>query len=154
MSTPDFFRSRLDAMIDLRHPLAVLANRMPRSLIEATLTPMFERRAREGRMSAEVDLFGVTPKLAGAGVSAAERPRLSVRLMVGLLYLKHAYNESEAPRVRRRPPSLALRRACVQRLFPIVSVLCFGRRDIAEWAEQATLVIPMDPFECRQFDCF
>jgi len=25
MSTPDFFRSRLDAMIDLRHPLAVLA---------------------------------------------------------------------------------------------------------------------------------
>ena len=24
MSTPDFFRSRLDAMIDLRHPLAGL----------------------------------------------------------------------------------------------------------------------------------
>ena len=95
MSTPDFFRSRLDAMIDLRHPLAVLANRMPWSSIEATLTPMFERRAREGRVSAEVDLFGVTPKLAGAGVSAAGRPRLSVRLMVGLLYLKHAYNESD-----------------------------------------------------------
>jgi len=95
MSTPDFFCSRLDAMIDLRHPLAVLANRMPWSSIEATLTPMFERRAREGRMSAEVDLFGVTPKLAGAGVSAAGRPRLSVRLMVGLLYLKHAYNESD-----------------------------------------------------------
>jgi IS5 family transposase len=37
----------------------------------------------------------VTPKLAGAGVSAAERPRLSVRLMVGLLYLKHAYNEND-----------------------------------------------------------
>jgi transposase, IS5 family len=95
MSTPDFFRSRLDAMIDLRHPLAVLANRMPWSSIEATLTPMFERRAREGRVSAEIDLFGVTPKLAGAGVSAAGRPRLSVRLMVGLLYLKHAYNESD-----------------------------------------------------------
>ena len=25
----DFFRSRLDQMIDLRHPLAVLASRMP-----------------------------------------------------------------------------------------------------------------------------
>lgn len=37
----------------------------------------------------------MTPKLAGAGVSAAGRPRLSVRLMVGLLYLKHAYNESD-----------------------------------------------------------
>jgi IS5 family transposase len=95
MSTPDFFCSRLDAMVDLRHPLAVLANRMPWSSIEATLTPMFERRAREGRVSAEIDLFGVTPKLAGAGVSAAGRPRLSVRLMVGLLYLKHAYNESD-----------------------------------------------------------
>ena len=27
MSTPDFFRARLDQMIDLRHPLAVLASR-------------------------------------------------------------------------------------------------------------------------------
>ena len=25
----DFFRNRLDQMIDLRHPLALLANRMP-----------------------------------------------------------------------------------------------------------------------------
>ena len=29
MSTPDFFRSRLDQMIDLKHPLAVLATRLP-----------------------------------------------------------------------------------------------------------------------------
>ena len=29
MSDTDFFRARLDAMIDLRHPLAVLATRMP-----------------------------------------------------------------------------------------------------------------------------
>jgi len=95
MSTPDFFRSRLDAMIDMRHPLAVLANRMPWTSIEATLTPIFERRAREGRISAEIDLFGTASKLAGAGLSAAGRPRLSIRLMVGLLYLKHAYNESD-----------------------------------------------------------
>ncbi|BCQ51758.1 hypothetical protein BLKGLAD_08200 [Burkholderia gladioli pv. gladioli] len=27
--TEDFFRSRLDSMIDLRHALAVLATRMP-----------------------------------------------------------------------------------------------------------------------------
>jgi hypothetical protein len=37
MSTPDFFRSRLDAMIDLRHPLAVLATKMSWSSIETTL---------------------------------------------------------------------------------------------------------------------
>lgn len=95
MSTPDFFRSRLDAMIDLRHPLAVLATRMPWASIEATLAPVFERRAREGQASEGVDLFGVAPALAGAGVSVAGRPRLPVRLMVGLLYLKHAYNESD-----------------------------------------------------------
>ncbi len=29
MTTLDFFRARLDAMIDLHHPLAVLATRMP-----------------------------------------------------------------------------------------------------------------------------
>jgi IS5 family transposase len=34
MRTPDFFRARLDAMIDLRHPLAVLATRMPWAEIE------------------------------------------------------------------------------------------------------------------------
>lgn len=117
MSTPDFFCSRLDAMIDLRHPLAVLANRMPWSSIEATLTPMFERRAREGRMNAEVDLFGVTPKLAGAGVSAAGRPRLSVRLMVGLLYLKHAYNESDDSVCQRWAESVYFQYFCGEDYF-------------------------------------
>lgn len=29
MTTDDFSRARLDQMIDLRHPLAVLAQRMP-----------------------------------------------------------------------------------------------------------------------------
>src|SRR5258707_10989812 len=71
------------------------ANRMPWASIEATLVPVFERRAREGRSSEALDLFGVAPKLAGAGMSAAARPRLPIRLMVGLLYLKHAYNESD-----------------------------------------------------------
>jgi IS5 family transposase len=33
----DFFRSRLDQMIDLRHPLAVLASRMPWQEIEASI---------------------------------------------------------------------------------------------------------------------
>jgi IS5 family transposase len=29
MANEDFFRARLDSMIDMRHPLAVLATRMP-----------------------------------------------------------------------------------------------------------------------------
>jgi hypothetical protein len=48
------------------------ANRMPWTPIEATLTPIFERRAREGRVSAEVDLFGTAPRIAGAGLSASD----------------------------------------------------------------------------------
>jgi IS5 family transposase len=35
--TDDFFRNLLYQMIDLRHPLAVLANRMPWQEIEASL---------------------------------------------------------------------------------------------------------------------
>lgn len=94
MSTPDFFRSHPDTMIDLRHPLAVLGTRMPWGSIKATLARMFERRVREGRVVEGADLFGTTAVLAGSRPSAAGRPRLPVRLMVGLLYLKQAYNES------------------------------------------------------------
>ncbi|MCW5230482.1 hypothetical protein [Verminephrobacter eiseniae] len=40
-ATDDFFRSRIDHMIDLRHPLAVLATRMPWQEIEARVTHLF-----------------------------------------------------------------------------------------------------------------
>lgn len=56
---------------------------------------MFERRAREGHELEGKDQFGTTAVLAGSGQSAAGRPRLPIRLMAGLLYLKHAYNESD-----------------------------------------------------------
>ncbi|CAG2160752.1 IS5 family transposase [Cupriavidus numazuensis] len=95
MSTPDFFRSRLDVMIDLRHPLTVLTTRMPWAQIEAALAPVFECKARAGMAVMGEDLFGPTLAVAGAGLSAAGRPRLPIRLMVGLLYLKHAFNESD-----------------------------------------------------------
>jgi len=37
MATDDFFRARLDGMVDPRHPLAVLGRRMPWLGIEARL---------------------------------------------------------------------------------------------------------------------
>ncbi|MCX7249935.1 MAG: hypothetical protein NTX37_00255 [Burkholderiales bacterium] len=44
--TADFFRSRLDQMIDLRHPLAVLASRMPWQEIEASvIAPLWAPRS-------------------------------------------------------------------------------------------------------------
>jgi IS5 family transposase len=95
MATDDFFRSRLDQMIDLRHPLAVLANRMPWAHLEARLAPVFARKDRAGQTIPGSDLFGTTLEIAGAGVSAAGRPRLPIRLMAALLYLKHAFNLSD-----------------------------------------------------------
>lgn len=41
MSTLDFFRTRLDSTIDLRHPLAVLATRVSWASIKAILAPLF-----------------------------------------------------------------------------------------------------------------
>jgi len=101
MATADFFRARLDQMIDLRHPLAVLAGRMPWSQIEAALAPAFARKNRSGQVVPGSDLFGTTLEIAGAGISAAGRPRLPIRLMAALLYLKHAFNLSDEELVAR-----------------------------------------------------
>jgi len=101
MPTDDFFRARLDQMIDLRHPLAVLANRMPWAQIEAALAPAFARKNRQGQAVAGSGLFGTSLQIAGAGLSAAGRPRLPIRLMAALLYLKHAFNLSDEELVAR-----------------------------------------------------
>ena len=37
--TDDFFRSRLDGMIDPRHPLAILGDKLPWSKLEASIAP-------------------------------------------------------------------------------------------------------------------
>ena len=95
MATDDFFRARLDSMIDMRHPLAVLATRMPWAEIEASLAPVLAHKDRSGRLIQDADLFGPTSQIAGAGLSNAGRPRLPLRLMVALLYLKHAFNLSD-----------------------------------------------------------
>ena len=101
MQTSDFFRSRIDAMIDLSDPLAVLATRLPWDQIEAALAPMFAHKDRAGQTNADVDLFGPSIALAGAGRSNAGRPRLPIRLMTSLLYLKHSFNLSDEELVQR-----------------------------------------------------
>jgi IS5 family transposase len=74
MSETDFFRQPRAEMIEPRHPLAVLAARLPWAQIEAALTPHFARPVREGRAVAQDDLFGPSLQIAGAGVAAAGRP--------------------------------------------------------------------------------
>ena len=99
--TADFFRSRLDQMIELRHPLAVLASRLPRQELEANITHLFAKQVRSGKKVEDVDLFGGVSALVGSGVSAAGRPSLPLRLMISLLYLKHAFNEINEGGVQR-----------------------------------------------------
>ena len=87
MSTDDFLRARINQMIDLSHPLAVLARRLPWDAMEAALAPSFARQPKAPGMAAEaVDLFSPVPAGVGA-ISNAERPRLPLRLMIALLYL-------------------------------------------------------------------
>ena len=69
----DLFRARLETQIDLRHPLAQLACRMPWTALEEALSCTLP-----------------APTVSGGG-----RPALPVRLMAGLLYLKHAYDLSD-----------------------------------------------------------
>ena len=97
----DFFRQPLAEMIDPHHPLAVLGGRLPWTQIETALAPHFARQVRQGRAVAHNDLFGPSVQVAGAGVAAAGRSRLPLRLMASLLYLKHAYKLSDEELVER-----------------------------------------------------
>jgi len=95
MQEQDFFRSRIDAMINLNDPLAVLATRLPWDQIEAAVAAKFERQHRAGQTLEGQDMFGTTAVLVGAGRSNAGRPKLPIRLMASLLYLKHSFNLSD-----------------------------------------------------------
>ncbi len=68
----ELFRSRLENQIDLRHPLVQLSHRLPWSALEQALSPRL-------------------PVTTGTG----GRPALPMRLIAGLLYLKHAYDLSD-----------------------------------------------------------
>ncbi|WP_321166278.1 IS5 family transposase [Hydrogenophaga sp. Root209] len=99
-ATDDFFRSRIDHMIDLRHPLAVLSSRMPWQEIEARVAQVFSRKGRAGVAMPDLDLFGEQAQRV-AVASNAGRPRVPLRIMIALLYLKHAFNESDEGVVER-----------------------------------------------------
>ena len=101
MSTHDFFRSRLDQMIDLKHPLAVLATRLPWATIEAAVAPKLAHQARPAKRVVGVDLAGAFKGELGGGISPAGRSRLPIRLMFGLLYLKNSFNLSDEELVER-----------------------------------------------------
>ena len=100
-ATGDLFRSGSDHVFDARHPLAVLASRMPWQQIEASVAQVFSRKGRTGQALPDLDLFGEQVQRAAAS-SNAGRPRVPLRVMISLLYLKHAFNESDEGVVARR----------------------------------------------------
>ena len=95
MQSSDFFRSRIDAMINLNDPLAVLASRLPWDQIQAAVQAKFEHQHRAGQILKGQDMFGPTEVLLSAGRSNAGRPKLPIRLMASLLYLKHSFDLSD-----------------------------------------------------------
>lgn len=96
--TDDLFRNRLENMIDLRHGLVKLAGIMPwekvcqavESYISGTMPT---DKAKGSGLFGEVVLAG---KASNAG-----QPPLPTRLLVGLHYLKHAYDCSDDEVVKR-----------------------------------------------------
>ncbi|WP_257216577.1 transposase, partial [Allopusillimonas soli] len=87
--------SRLDQMIDLKKPLAILTTHIPWQELEAAVAHRFARQVRTGKKVKDIDLFGPNVAIVGGGASNAGRPRLPMRLMISLLYLKHTFNESD-----------------------------------------------------------
>jgi IS5 family transposase len=67
----------LDQMIDLRHPLAVLATRLPWTSIEAAVAPKLSRLAHPAKPVSGQDLAGAFEGEFGGGVSPAGRPLLT-----------------------------------------------------------------------------
>jgi IS5 family transposase len=74
-SQGDLFRAHLDQILSREHPLYVLANQIEWSVFEREFGPLY------------VENFG--------------RPGLAIRLVVGLHYLKYAYDESDESVVER-----------------------------------------------------
>ncbi len=68
---------------------------------EGTFAAVLAHNNRAVVVNEAADLFGPNAQLAGAGVSPAGRPRLSIRLMASLLYLKHAFDLSDEALVER-----------------------------------------------------
>jgi len=83
--TDDFFCSRLDQTIDISHPLAVLASRLPCEKMQVGVASEFAHQLHPIKQSEEVpDLVRPDFKFNGGKASNAGRPRLSTRLMIAL----------------------------------------------------------------------
>lgn len=147
-ATEDCFRARLDHMIDLRHSRAVLASRMPWQQIEVSVAHLFSRQARTGQAMPDLDLFGESVRTS-ASTSNAGRPRVPRRIMIALLYWKHAFNESDEGVVARwaEPPTwqyCAGQAYCEYRLPCDATTLVKFRKRLGDTEVEALLAQTID----------
>lgn len=76
MSTHDPFRTHLDTVIHLTHPLMMLATMPWRSVDEMSLAPPSRRKSEPDGVISEVDLFD-QPVMQSGAINAAGRPHPS-----------------------------------------------------------------------------
>ena len=76
METADFLRARIDAMLNLSDPLAVLATRLAWDQIQASVAAKFKRQDRAGQILEGQDLFGPTQVVGGCRQQQRRAPQV------------------------------------------------------------------------------
>jgi hypothetical protein len=79
VANQDLYRQTLEERVDPRHPLVVLAGRIPWDELETRIEPLIVRNLRSARSVPQDDLFGSSLQV--VGVRGGGRPRLPTRLM-------------------------------------------------------------------------
>jgi IS5 family transposase len=77
-----FICNRLNQIVDLGHPLAVLANRMSSWEIEASPAQYWERQVKDGKKIDDLYLFGPICGFDGGRTANAGRPRVPTQLNI------------------------------------------------------------------------
>jgi transposase, IS5 family len=104
----DLFRSRLDQIIDMRHPLVKLAGEIDWAFLEQRFGSVYEE---------------------GPG-----RPPLPTRLMAGLAILKHMYNLSDEALCERWVENPYMQHFCGEEFF--CHQLPFDRSSLTRWRQR------------------
>src|SRR5215813_9327488 len=104
----DLFRSRLDQIIDMRHPLVKLAGKVDWSFLEQRFGAVYEE---------------------GPG-----RPPLPTRLMAGLAILKHTYDLSDEVLCERWVENPYYQFFCGEEFFQ--HRLVFDRSSLTRWSQR------------------
>ena len=89
----DLFRQTLEEMVDPKHPLVILSRRIPWKTLEKKVAPLLVPERRSASAVEVDDLFGSSVQMVSPNPGG--RPRLPTRLLMSLLYLKHAFNLSD-----------------------------------------------------------